>query len=293
MTVACAPQSKLVQFTSVTGKRLPIQRVILAAGPGTNRWPLSREQYPKRRLRLITRELLVATTARRLDGLEGSWPLAPSLRLVCGANHSHLGAEQLIACVKPARIHLEPSAHNPAPALPVAALEAVAGDNDAVLVVMPTNHVVPDAHAFQSAVSRAALYAADGAGIAIGVVPCHAKPRYRYIRVGVPFGRRVGFVIDRFVEKPHRALEAKYMRSREYRWNCGIFVVRASIWPSLVYELHVAIHAAREAAYDNRSPNGEFEHLLRKISTHLPTTRSTTVSWSGSGNVKTTSASLC
>lgn len=264
MTVACAPQSKLRQFTSMANERLSIQSVILAGGPGTNRWPLSCEQYPKRLLQLVAGESLLATTARRLDGLEGLWPLSPFLRLVCGEIHSQVSAGQLVACGKPARIILEPSAHDSPPALPVAALEAVAEDNDAVLVVMPANHVVPDAHAFQGAVSRAALYAADGATIAIGVMPRHAEPRYGYIRVGMPFGSRGGFVIDRFVEKPHRALAAKYVRFGEYRWNCGIFVVRASIWRSVIHKLHPSIHAAREAAYDNRSSNGKLEHLASK-----------------------------
>ncbi|MGF6995137.1 mannose-1-phosphate guanylyltransferase/mannose-6-phosphate isomerase [Paraburkholderia sp. GAS32] len=264
MTIAFAPQSKLLQFTSMTDERLSIQPVILAGGAGTRLWPLSREQYPKELIELIGEESLLATTARRLDGLETLWPVSSTLLLVCGENHCHISAEQLGECGKPSRILLEPSAHNTAPALTAAALEAVAGDKDAVLVVMPADHVVPDAPAFQGAVSRAAHYAADGAVVAIGIVPRHAEPGYGYIRVGVPLGSDDGFVIDRFVEKPHRELAEQYVRSGEYWWNSGIFVVRASVWLSVIHELHPAIYAACEAAHRNRSLVGKFVHLAAR-----------------------------
>jgi mannose-1-phosphate guanylyltransferase/mannose-6-phosphate isomerase len=261
MSTALPSQSKHLQASVATDVRLKIQPVILAGGSGTRLWPLSREHYPKQLIDLLGTESLLATTARRLDGLEALWPVATNLLLVCGENHRHVSAEQLRECGKPSRILLEPHAHNTAPALTAAALEARADGNDAVLVVMPADHAVPDSAAFQASVSRAANYAADGAMVAIGVVPRHAEPGYGYIRVGVPLGNHGGFVIDRFVEKPHRELAEQYVRSGEYWWNSGIFVVRASVWLRAIQTLHPQIHAACEAAHHNGSSDDNVMHL--------------------------------
>ncbi|MEK6348922.1 MAG: mannose-1-phosphate guanylyltransferase/mannose-6-phosphate isomerase [Burkholderia sp.] len=226
----------------------PIQHVILAGGSGTRLWPLSREQYPKQLLKLLGDDSLLMSTARRLDGLQQSWPMADALLLVCGETHRYISAEQLRACSKPARIVLEPCARNTAPALTTAALVSMAGGDDAILVVMPADHAVPDTAAFQAAVLRAARYAADGAIATIGVVPRRVEPGYGYIRAGVPIGQHGGFVIDRFVEKPRRELAEQYVHSGEYLWNAGVFVVRASVWLAAIGKVRADILAAcREA----------------------------------------------
>ena len=261
MSTAFESQAKDLRSTGQNLASLTIQPVILAGGAGTRLWPLSRDQYPKQLIELLGEESLLAGTARRLDGLEALWPVSDDLLLVCGEHHRHVSAEQLRGCGKSARILLEPYAHNTAPALTNAALQAVAGGHDAVLVVMPADHAVPDAQAFQEAVARAAHYAADGAVVAIGIVPRHPEPGYGYVRVGTPLGEHGGYVIDRFVEKPHRELAEQYVASGEYWWNSGIFVVRASVWLSAIKTLHPAIYAACESAHRNGSSDEMFVHL--------------------------------
>ncbi|MGF6779633.1 mannose-1-phosphate guanylyltransferase/mannose-6-phosphate isomerase [Paraburkholderia sp. GAS334] len=259
MPTTLVPYSK--HPSSSADSTLAIQPVILAGGAGTRLWPLSREQYPKQLIELLGEESLLAATARRLDGLEKAWPLTDDLLLVCGDNHRYMSAEQLRQCGKPARIVLEPCARNTAPALTAAALVTVADRNDAVLVVMPADHAVPDSDAFQAAVLRAARYAANGAVVTIGIVPRRAEPGYGYIRVGMPIGLDGGFTIDRFVEKPHRELAEQYVQSGEYWWNSGIFVVRASVWLSVVNTLRPEIHAACVAAHHDGTTADMFIRL--------------------------------
>ncbi|WP_414445154.1 mannose-1-phosphate guanylyltransferase/mannose-6-phosphate isomerase [Burkholderia sp. 22PA0106] len=240
---------------------LPIQHVILAGGAGTRLWPLSREQYPKQLLKLLGEDSLLMATARRLDGLQASWPTAGELLLVCGESHRYISAEQLRSCSKPARIVLEPCARNTAPALTAAALVSVANGDDAILVVTPADHAVPDAAAFQAAVLRAAHYAANGAIATIGVVPRRVEPGYGYIRTGVPIGQDGGFVIDRFVEKPRRELAEQYVHSGEYLWNAGVFVLRASVWLDAIGTVRPDILAACREAHRGSTSDDVFVRL--------------------------------
>ncbi|PRE24047.1 mannose-1-phosphate guanylyltransferase/mannose-6-phosphate isomerase [Burkholderia gladioli] len=243
---------------------LPIRHVILAGGSGTRLWPLSREHYPKQLLRLLGDDSLLMATARRLDGMQQAWPLAEELVLVCGENHRFISAEQLGACGKPARIVLEPCARNTAPALTFAALVSAEGEGDAIMVVMPADHAVPDIAAFQAAVLRAARHAANGAIATIGVVPRRVEPGYGYIRMGTPLGQDGAFAIDRFVEKPRRELAEQYVHSGEYLWNSGVFVLRASVWLAAIATTRPDILAACRAALRNGADDPVFVRPARQ-----------------------------
>lgn len=262
MSTPLAPQA--AQPAHAAAASLPIQHVILAGGSGTRLWPLSREQYPKQLLKLLGEDSLLMSTARRLDGLRESWPTAAELLLVCGEPHRYISAEQLRACGKPARIVLESCARNTAPALTTAALVSVAGGGDAILVVTPADHAVPDTAAFQAAVLRAARYAEDGAIATIGVVPRRVEPGYGYIRSGVPIGQHGGFAIDRFVEKPRRELAEQYVHSGEYLWNAGVFVVRASVWLDAIGKVRADILAACREAHRGSTADDVFIRLQKQ-----------------------------
>ncbi|RQR47370.1 mannose-1-phosphate guanylyltransferase/mannose-6-phosphate isomerase [Burkholderia sp. Bp9126] len=269
MSTTLASQS--TQHANATdGICLPIQPVILAGGAGTRLWPLSREQYPKQLLSLLGEESLLMATAKRLDGLHETWPVSDELLLVCGENHRYISAEQLRSCSKHARIVLEPYARNTAPALTSAALVSASNENDAILVVMPADHAVPDIESFQAAVLRAARYAANGAIAAIGVVPRRVESGYGYIHVGMPIGRHGGFAIDRFIEKPRRELAEQYVQSGEYWWNSGIFVVRASVWLSAIGIVRPDIHSACREAHRNSTADGEFIRLGKQDFKNCP-----------------------
>lgn len=108
--------------------------VILAGGSGTRLWPLSREQYPKQLIELVSNESPLSATARRLNGIANA-SLGDTLLLVCGEQHRFMSAEQVHGRSAPARILLEPAARNTAPALTLAAFDASALADDPVLAV--------------------------------------------------------------------------------------------------------------------------------------------------------------
>ncbi|MDF3093919.1 mannose-1-phosphate guanylyltransferase/mannose-6-phosphate isomerase [Burkholderia sp. AU18528] len=226
--------------------------VILAGGSGTRLWPLSREQYPKQLIELVSDESPLSATARRLNGIANA-SLGDTLLLVCGEQHRFMSAEQVQGRSAPARILLEPAARNTAPALTLAALDASALVDDPVLAVMPADHVIVDVGAFQDAIARAARYAQEGAIVTLGVLPRRAETGYGYIQVGEPragrHGSEGGYAIGRFVEKPDATLAERYLQSGDYWWNSGIFVTRASVWLKAIGALAPDIHAACESAW--------------------------------------------
>lgn len=254
-------QTKVSDATTDPIQTLTIQPVILAGGSGSRLWPLSRKNHPKQLIGLLAEESLLATTAHRLDGLADPLPVTEQLILVCGEQHGFMSAEQLRKSGKPMRILLEPHARNTSPALTAAALSTIAHNGDAIMVVMPADHAVPDTEAFHAAVSQAVCYAVDGAIVTMGVAPHRAETGYGYVRVGPALGQGGGYAIDRFVEKPRRELAEQYVHSGEYLWNSGIFVVRASVWLTAISTLRPDIFSACQAAYRDGSADGQFFRL--------------------------------
>ena len=141
--------------------------VILSGGSGTRLWPLSREQYPKQLLPLVGKDSMLQATVLRLDGLAG---VAEPL-LVCNEEHRFVVAEQVRQLGRNGAVVLEPVGRNTAPAVTLAALLALRDGRDAVMVVMPADHVILDGDAFRDAVERAARLAAAGMIVTFGITP--------------------------------------------------------------------------------------------------------------------------
>ncbi|GAB5095762.1 mannose-1-phosphate guanylyltransferase/mannose-6-phosphate isomerase [Caballeronia sp. HLA56] len=265
--------SDTVLATVAADTRLAIQPVILAGGSGTRLWPMSREHFPKQLIGLIGEQSLLQATANRLDGL-GSVSAEKTLRvadaiIVCNEEHRFTTAEQLRGQGRRARLVLEPVPRNTAPALTAAAIHALRAGEDAVLVVMPADHVVANQDEFHRAIATGAQCAEQGAIVTLSVVPSHAETGYGYIKSGeaLPCG---AWKLERFVEKPHLELARQYLESGEYGWNAGIFIVRASTWVAAIEHYQPAIHAACVAAFDKGSDDGEFFRLDRDSFTASP-----------------------
>ena len=196
--------------------------VILSGGAGTRLWPLSRELHPKQLLPLVGSHTMLQDTVQRLTGLETAGPV-----LVCTEAHRVLVAEQLraIGCT-PGAIVLEPAGRNTAPAIALAAHAVLAADTgDALLLVLPADHVIRDVAAFQAAVSGAAVAARADQLVSFGIVPGSPETGYGYIRRGAVVGG--AFRIAEFVEKPERERAARFVESGDYYWNSGMFLFRA------------------------------------------------------------------
>jgi mannose-1-phosphate guanylyltransferase/mannose-6-phosphate isomerase len=199
--------------------------VILSGGAGTRLWPLSRELYPKQLLALVGESTMLQSTVSRLEGLQVASPI-----VVCNEEHRFLVAEQLRSSGKvAAAIILEPVGRNTAPAIALAALQALR-DSDPLLLVLPADHIIGDVAAFQAAVVVARSAAEAGQLVTFGVVPDSPETGYGYIRRGAPLAGAASGThrIAAFVEKPDADRAAEFMASGEYYWNSGMFMFRAS-----------------------------------------------------------------
>jgi len=197
--------------------------VILSGGAGTRLWPLSRELLPKQLLALTGERTMIQDTAARLSG----FPNATAPVVVCNEAHRFLVAEQLREMgMPPAAILLEPVGRNTAPAIALAAESArqLAGD-DALMLVLPADHVLQDLAAFQSSIRLAIPAAAEGKLVAFGIVARTPETGYGYIRRGAGPGPVAP--IAQFVEKPNLARAREFIASGDYFWNSGMFLFGA------------------------------------------------------------------
>lgn len=211
--------------------------IILSGGAGTRLWPLSWGDHPKQFLSLISDKTMIQETLLRLKGLDITAPIVS-----CGVDHRFLVAQQLGELgVKPT-ILLEPMAKNTAPAIAAACCAAMKQDKDAVVVVLPSDHVIKDIETFQSAVLLAAEQAEKGSLVTFGIVPTFPATGYGYVKGGeilkqVQNDRGIQVSkLEKFVEKPCLEKAQEYLASGEYSWNSGMFVFKAS---SFIEELKV------------------------------------------------------
>lgn len=192
---------------------MAIHPVILCGGSGTRLWPVSRKPRPKPFLPLVSEESLFEQAVRRVAG---DTRFAPPL-VIAGAAHADLVTAQL-GNSRGARLVIEPTARNTAPAI---ALAAALLPEDAVMLVCPSDHHIADSSAFRTAAFAAAALAREGYLVSFGIAPDRPETGYGYLQRGVPLTG--GFAIRRFVEKPDLARAQQYLASGDYSWNGGIF----------------------------------------------------------------------
>jgi mannose-1-phosphate guanylyltransferase/mannose-6-phosphate isomerase len=218
--------------------------VILSGGAGTRLWPLSRELHPKQLLALTGRQTMLQETAGRLAGIEG----AREPIIVCNEAHRFTVAEQIrTSGMRASAILLEPIGKNTAPAVALAALQALSVDPEAVLVVAPADHVVRDARRFQQAVAVAAGLAAHGKLVTFGIVAHAPETGYGYIRRGD--GDGPAFPVAQFTEKPALDVAQQFVASGDYYWNSGMFVFSAKAYMSELASFAPDILEACKAAF--------------------------------------------
>ena len=236
-----------------------ITPVILSGGSGTRLWPLSRTLYPKQLLALASeRSMLQETAARVSDGARFAPPL-----VVCNDAHRFIVAEQLRAIgTSPGPILLEPQGRNTAPAIAAAAIVACETDPEAVILVLPSDHVIEKSDTFLTAVETAAKAAASGALVTFGITPSGPETGFGYIERGNAFdGVDGAFRVARFVEKPDRETAEGYLAAGTYAWNSGMFLFGAARYLAELERLEPEMVAACRAAVDTGQRDPDFVRL--------------------------------
>jgi len=198
-----------------------ITPVILCGGSGTRLWPLSRKSYPKQFVPLVGENTLFQGSALRMQGADFAAPV-----VITNSDFRFIVVEQLQEVgIDPGAILIEPEGRNTAPAVLSAALHLQKKDPDAIMLVAPSDHVVPDVAAFQAAVERGLEAVEQGQLVTFGIAPTRPETGYGYLELseasdGGPVALR------RFVEKPNAARAEEMLEAGDFLWNAGIFLFR-------------------------------------------------------------------
>lgn len=213
-----------------------IHPTILCGGSGTRLWPLSRKSYPKQFVPLVGTETLFQNSARRLTGPDFAAPL-----VLTNSDFRFIVTEQLAQVgIDPGAILIEPEGRNTAPAVLAASLYLHAQNPDAILLVAPSDHVIPDSPAFHAAVARGLHAVNAGKLVTFGIRPNRPETGYGYLELAAkPDGSGAAQPLSRFVEKPDAAEARKMLDAGHYLWNAGIFLFRAADMIA-AFETHAA-----------------------------------------------------
>jgi mannose-1-phosphate guanylyltransferase/mannose-6-phosphate isomerase len=236
-----------------------IQPVILCGGSGTRLWPLSRSGFPKQFLCLTGDDSLFQQAAKRLNLLGEQGDVVSQPIIICHEDHRFLAQEQLReAGIGLDAALLEPVGRNTAPALTLAALQAIDQGQDPILVVTPADQTVTNAEAFTLAMHQAIKSAEAGGMVILGIQPDRPETGYGYIKAISSAARGSVTQVEKFVEKPDSETAKRYLAEGGYYWNAGIFVLKASVWLKALKEFRPDIADATQAAWQNKSRDAKF-----------------------------------
>ncbi|MCD2518894.1 mannose-1-phosphate guanylyltransferase/mannose-6-phosphate isomerase [Massilia sp. G4R7] len=247
---------------------MKIYPVILSGGAGTRLWPLSRAVLPKQLLPLVADKTMLQETAQRVAG----WPGVMAPLVVCGNDHRFMVAEQLREVgITPLGILLEPVGRNTAPAVAAAANYLKAIDPEALMLVLPADHVIDNGAAFRDAVERAVTLVGQGKLATFGIVPTSPETGYGYIRRGEAVANCGDcYAVARFVEKPDAATAQSFLDEGGYYWNSGMFMFGAERFLAELKEHAPQIAAAAEKAVSTGYRDLDFCRLEEQAFTDSP-----------------------
>lgn len=272
--------------------------VVLCGGSGSRMWPLSRGGYPKQFINLYGNQSLLQQAATRLSTL----PAVSSPLLISNNEHRFLVSEQARAAgLMDAQVVLEPVGRNTAPAVAAAALIALEQDADALLMVLPSDHVITHAEMFEDLVIKAMTAAQNGALVTFGITPTHAHTGYGYIQRGTcRSADNQIFDVSAFIEKPDQLRANELFENSNYYWNSGMFMFRADVYlkelgqfqPQILAEVQLAVSGALrdldfirlDAQSFSASPSDSIDYAVMEHTQHAVVIAADGLGWSDIGS---------
>ncbi|MDA7441022.1 mannose-1-phosphate guanylyltransferase/mannose-6-phosphate isomerase [Candidatus Pseudothioglobus singularis] len=229
--------------------------VVLAGGSGTRLWPLSRRLHPKQFIELIGENTLFQEAVLRLpESIE-------DLLVICNEDHRFLAAEQLRQINRSSSsIILEPVGKNTAPAITIAAIKSIKGNENAILLVLSSDHLIKDVKKFHQAIESAKKHAENNKLVTFGIVPNKVETGYGYIEADVSQDKDY-CNINEFVEKPDYKTAQKYLDSGKYFWNSGMFMFKASVFLEELEKYEPEILNICKKSYQNEYHDLDFIRL--------------------------------
>lgn len=245
--------------------------VILCGGSGTRLWPLSRSGFPKQFLVLSGVTSLFQQAVERVNQLGAADISVSDTLVVTNEEHRFLALEQLreLKGIQ-ATLLLEPVGRNTAPALTLAALQAIEGGADPILVVTPADQTVQDTRRFSLALQQSIRAAAAGAIVTMGITPDKPETGFGYIKQSGAPGPHDEFTVAQFTEKPNLEVAKAYLAGGLHTWNSGMFVLKASTWLGALSQFRPDILSCTQAAWSGRVTDASFVRPERVAFTQVP-----------------------
>ncbi len=240
--------------------------VIMAGGSGSRLWPLSRQAYPKQFLNLLGKNTMLQDTIARLEAIDYQHTI-----IICNEEHRFTVAEQLRENNQQKYdIILEPIGKNTAPAIALAAFQALKKDENSMLLVLAADHVIKDNESFTTAVETAVQVAEQGYLTTFGIVPQEPETGYGYIKSGEKLDSVEAAKVNGFVEKPNKKVAQQYCDSGDYLWNSGMFLFKASHYLAELQKFRPDIFNACQQASLNTTQDLDFIRIDREAFSQCP-----------------------
>ena len=244
--------------------------VILCGGSGTRLWPKSRTSFPKQFLPFNQNKLsFLQLTLKRIN--EKDYIENPII--VCNEEHRFIAAEQLREInIKAQSIILEPSRKNTCPAIALAAIRSLKIDPNAIILVLPSDHLIKKNDVFLDKIKEALNFAVDDRIITFGIIPNYPETGYGYIKSAETISKNKlsCLKVEKFIEKPEKDLAEKLIKDNRFTWNSGMFLFKSKVIINEIKKYNPEIIKFCQKSIDNIYEDIYFEKIDKEIFNSCP-----------------------